>query len=244
MVLFHKLQQDMSFLSSNHETEVKLRLQFEAKLNNLHSLHRDLNSKYNRATEEIYGLEEIQKYNLQNIDEQKKELIMLRSVRIDQETKLAVQDEKIRIQENLITEKMKKISDLEQQVGKLNEEVDVKQLKLKEVEQVVNQMKLKIEAAEAINDNRLNEIHHLEMQLKENKELKQKYFDKSEEVQIKQQELYKQLNAIQRDKVAIDEIKRDRDDRIVQLRAELDSLNRKYDDLNKNHSALNVKYES
>ena len=64
MIVFHKLQQDMSFLSNNHETEVKLRLQFEAKLNNLHSLHRDLNSKYNRATEEIYGLEEIQKMNL------------------------------------------------------------------------------------------------------------------------------------------------------------------------------------
>lgn len=39
--------------SKNHEEEVQLRLKFESKLNNMHSLHRDLETKYNRALKEI-----------------------------------------------------------------------------------------------------------------------------------------------------------------------------------------------
>jgi hypothetical protein len=34
-----------------------LRLKFEQKLNNMHALHRDLQAKYQRAVEDIYGLE-------------------------------------------------------------------------------------------------------------------------------------------------------------------------------------------
>ena len=92
----------MSFLASNHETEVKLRLQFEAKLNNLHSLHRDLTSKYERATEEIYSLEQIQKQNRGIIEEQKKELSELRAFKIDTETKILISDEKLKLQETLM----------------------------------------------------------------------------------------------------------------------------------------------
>ena len=47
----------MKFLIDSNEQEVSLRLQFEAKLNSLHALHRDLQAKYDRAKEEIYSLE-------------------------------------------------------------------------------------------------------------------------------------------------------------------------------------------
>lgn len=36
---------------------MQLRLKFEQKLNNMHALHRDLQSKYQRALEDIYLLE-------------------------------------------------------------------------------------------------------------------------------------------------------------------------------------------
>jgi len=56
---YEKLFDEMQKLTASNEQEVILRLQFESKLNNLHSLHRDLGSKYERATEEIYSLEKI-----------------------------------------------------------------------------------------------------------------------------------------------------------------------------------------
>jgi hypothetical protein len=39
--------------TKNHEEEVKLRLKFEAKLNNLYSSHRELTIKYDRNLSEL-----------------------------------------------------------------------------------------------------------------------------------------------------------------------------------------------
>lgn len=52
-----KLQEEIYKNIKTHEEEVQLRLQFESKLNGLHSLHRDLETKYDRACEDIFNLE-------------------------------------------------------------------------------------------------------------------------------------------------------------------------------------------
>ena len=44
-----KLEEDFAQNTKNHEEEVQLRLKFESKLNNMHSAHRDLESKYKRT---------------------------------------------------------------------------------------------------------------------------------------------------------------------------------------------------
>lgn len=44
-----KLEEDFVQNMKNHEEEVQLRLKFESKLNNMHSSHRDLESKYTRV---------------------------------------------------------------------------------------------------------------------------------------------------------------------------------------------------
>jgi septal ring factor EnvC (AmiA/AmiB activator) len=52
-----KIEEEFSKKVETHEEEVQLRLKFEQKLNNMHALHRDLQAKYQRALEDIYGLE-------------------------------------------------------------------------------------------------------------------------------------------------------------------------------------------
>jgi len=44
-----KLQEEFEQNSKNHEEEVQLRLKFESKLNNMHSAHRDLETKFKRT---------------------------------------------------------------------------------------------------------------------------------------------------------------------------------------------------
>ena len=39
--------------TKNHEEEVQLRLKFESKLNNMHSAHRDLETKYKRTRQDL-----------------------------------------------------------------------------------------------------------------------------------------------------------------------------------------------
>ena len=85
---------------------------------------------------------------------------------------------------------------------------------------------------------------HLELSLAENRQLKDQYFEKSEISQQKYQELFDQLNSIQKEIVAVDELKRDRDERIGELREELDKISQLHDALLKNYSQLKVQHET
>lgn len=48
-----KLQEDFTQNTANHEEEVQLRLKFESKLNNMHSAHRDLETRYKRVLSDL-----------------------------------------------------------------------------------------------------------------------------------------------------------------------------------------------
>jgi len=70
--------------------------------------------------------------------------------------------------------------------------------------------------------------------------MKDKYYERSEIKQREYQELLEKHNLVQKDVVAINEIKRDRDERISAFREELDELQTEYDELSKANSALVV----
>ena len=48
-----KLEEDYTQNTKNHEEEVQLRLKFESKLNNMHSAHRDLETRYKRVLNDL-----------------------------------------------------------------------------------------------------------------------------------------------------------------------------------------------
>ena len=48
-----KLEEDFTQNTKNHEEEVQLRLKFESKLNNMHSAHRDLETRHNRVVQDL-----------------------------------------------------------------------------------------------------------------------------------------------------------------------------------------------
>ena len=91
-----KLQEEIYKNIRSHEEEVQLRLQFESKLNGLHSLHRDLQAKYERALEDIYRLEFGSKAIKEKYDIIEAEVITLRSLKIEHESKINYQDERIK----------------------------------------------------------------------------------------------------------------------------------------------------
>lgn len=94
--LRRKLQEEIFKNIKSHEEEVQLRLQFESKLNGLHSLHRDLQAKYERALEDIYNLDMSSKTIKEKYDIIEIEVINLRSLKIEQESKINYQDERIK----------------------------------------------------------------------------------------------------------------------------------------------------
>ena len=84
-------KQEMKLQREHYEEEVQLRLQFESKLNSLHALHRDVKAMYRRAIEDIHDLEKFNKEKALNLDTQKKELVELKMVKVEHETKIKTQ---------------------------------------------------------------------------------------------------------------------------------------------------------
>ena len=59
-----KLEEDYLQNTKNHEEEVQLRLKFESKLNNMHSAHRDLESKYKRVLTDYSNTQKSQLFQI------------------------------------------------------------------------------------------------------------------------------------------------------------------------------------
>lgn len=177
-----KIKESMDFLTASNEHEVQLRLQFEAKLNSLHALHRDLGAKYQRATEEIFGNEKRLEENGTELGRQKTELIELRTLRIENETKLNYFEEKMKQLQMDLDIKVKHLADQDIKIVSLNDTIEKKDFLIKSNEQTMNSMRLKADAQQALINTLEAEKVHLEISLRENKTLKEQYFNKSEEI--------------------------------------------------------------
>lgn len=78
----NNLENDNQNKNINHEEEVSLRLKLESKLNNLYSLHRDLESKYKRALEELSQQEIVSKQTSENTEKLAQEIYKLNTENI------------------------------------------------------------------------------------------------------------------------------------------------------------------
>ncbi len=113
-----KLQDEIYKNIKSHEEEVQLRLQFESKLNGLHSLHRDLQAKYERALEDIYLLDFTQKAIKQKYDIIETEVVNLRALKIEQESKINYQEERIKSLQSDIDSRVRSYQLIEQKLLK------------------------------------------------------------------------------------------------------------------------------
>lgn len=84
-----KLEDDYAQNTKNHEEEVQLRLKFESKLNNMHSAHRDLESKYKRVLTDLANAnKQLQMLNTKLVD-RNNEITILRSSKVENESIMA-----------------------------------------------------------------------------------------------------------------------------------------------------------
>lgn len=132
VVLRIKLQEEIYKNIKSHEEEVQLRLQFESKLNGLHSLHRDLQAKYERALEDIYNLEFSGKALREKFDIFEKEVIELRAVKIENDSRIAYLEERIKSLQTECDQKVKSFQQVEQKILRAQEQIEEKNLLIKD----------------------------------------------------------------------------------------------------------------
>ena len=102
---------------------------------------------------------------------------------------------------------------------------------------------MRLEANQALIDGLTSEKYHLELSLNEANDQRVQYREKSERLQKLNEDMFNEMQDYKMQLVGVQEIKKDRDDRIDRLRAELDALTRKYDILEREHTSMKVNYQ-
>lgn len=93
-----KLEEDYTQNTKNHEEEVQLRLKFESKLNNMHSAHRDLESKYKRVLADLTNAQQQIKMLNEKLQDKITEVTSLKTIKAEQETKITRDTEELESQ--------------------------------------------------------------------------------------------------------------------------------------------------
>lgn len=104
-------------------------------------------------------------------------------------------------------------------------------------------MRLKIDANRSIIDSLTSEKNHLELSLKENKDQRDQFKEKCDRLQNLHESIFQEMQDYKKQLVGIQEIKKDRDDRIEKLREEFETLSRTHDILDRDHTSLKVHHE-
>ena len=96
------MMEDLEYYKQTCEEETKTRIKFETKINSLHSLHRALECRFDRATEDIQNLEKINLNYQREKDQYMEEVNKMRSMKIDLDREIFDQNQLIKKQETEI----------------------------------------------------------------------------------------------------------------------------------------------
>lgn len=90
-----KLQEDFTQNTKNHEEEVQLRLKFESKLNNMHSAHRDLETRYKRVLADLNnGMKNVKMLN-ERLLARTDEITKLKTIQAENESEISQKREEL-----------------------------------------------------------------------------------------------------------------------------------------------------
>lgn len=127
-----KLEEEYMQNTKNHEDEVKLRLKFEGKFNKMHAEHRELEIKHNRTVQELKSAIEAKEKGELQINENSEELISLKNLRAEHESKIASLAEFKQQAERQIRRNGSKIQNAEKSALSANEQTQLHQYKVLE----------------------------------------------------------------------------------------------------------------
>ena len=141
----------------------------------MHSVHRDLETKYKRALSELAGLQTINDQLYSKNGTQAEEITALKTAKAEMESKISYNDEKIAGLLREVTIKAKQVGDLEGKFSAAQDELDMTKYKLQELQKDITEQKLKIDVFESQSLGLKNEKQHLLLELKETKDLQKVY---------------------------------------------------------------------
>lgn len=140
-----RLNEEIEENKRNNEAEVAMRLKFESKLNHLHALYRDIETRYERACEDIEHLSKQNGDLIKLSDKQRGEISDLTTLRVKLETNVEFHASQIKFHLRESESKQRKINDLEMRSTQLQNVVDQLTKTKSELDSEIKQLKLSLE---------------------------------------------------------------------------------------------------
>jgi chromosome segregation ATPase len=216
-----KLEEEFQLNTKNHEEEVQLRLKFESKLNNMHSIHRDVETKYRRALNEIENLRVDKNMYQEKMKQFQSDYLDTKRLKEEKEGEMEFKDEKIQLltKENKL--RKEQIDNLEKKLLGLQSSVE---------------FKLNIEYIQS-------EAERLDFSKYQPEERVDIYETKFKELEEANWKIVEELQKLKRDKLGFEEILKEREERILRVKSLLTEIQNSHKILDKQHSSLKLDYE-
>lgn len=238
-----KLEYEIQENKRVHEDEVSMRLKFESKLNQLHSLYRDIETRYERACEDIEQLQTNNHSLTKLSDEQRGELAELNTIKIKLETDVEFKDSQIKFHLREAETRQRKINDQELQISKLLSQIDRHQFQINDLNEQVNAYEVQKDVASTTIAGLKHERFLLEEQCRDLKEEKEKYVEKYETSRAKFEDVRDKLQALQREEMSYQKLADNFDERVKQMSDENIELNTQVNNLEKQVAILTEQNE-
>ena len=216
-----KLEEDYTQNTKNHEEEVQLRLKFESKLNNMHSAHRDLESKYKRILSDLGNAQKQIKMLNEKLSTQNDEVTQLRTTQAEHLTQLTQNREEIDSQKRELGIKGRQLKDADLKVQKIQDQLDLYRYKVQDGLKDNTELKLKMDVLQSTNEGLSSEKKHLMLELNQTKELLAVFEGKTKSLMEDLQNTTGELQANKREMIGFSEVNRDREEKIQQLKNDL-----------------------
>ena len=120
-------------------------MKFESKLNNMHSAHRDLESKYKRTLTELANANKQVVMLTTKLTERNDQVTSLEVIKAEHESKIALDTEEIASTKRELAIKLKQLRETENRMQKAVDDTDLFRTKLQESQKDNTEMKLRID---------------------------------------------------------------------------------------------------
>ncbi|CDW73527.1 UNKNOWN [Stylonychia lemnae] len=222
-----KLEEEYMQNSKNHEEEVQLRLKFESKLNSMHSIHRELEIKHKRLGIDLSVAQSLIMKQEKLMEEQATEIIILKTIKAENESKIQLLEEKKNTQEREIGLKNKLVQDMEDRMKKIQDENDLVKYQIHDQSKQLTEQRLRIDCLDTRIEGLQSDKLHLEITLKESRDFKKVYEDKNEELKQKLLDLMEEYNGLRQRLVGHEESLKNCNEKIELQKDQISKL--KYD---------------
>ena len=228
-----------------------MRLRFESKLNHLHSLYRDIETRYERACEDIDQLQTNNNALITLADKQRSEITELSTKKVKLETDTEFKDSQIKFHIRELDSKQRKIIENEYQLSKLQTQCDRLKFQVNDLNEQINSFEVQKDVTNTTVESLKHERSLLEQALRDIKEERDKYFNLHSQEKDKFIEINEKLQALQREEMSYQKISKNFDQRVtemdqnnIELQGKLEKAEKEVAVLTEKNEILNSNNES